>query len=118
MTLLVEDDPGVRWVVRSMLEQIGCVVQEAVNGRQALESVSSAHPDLVLLDVLLPDMSGLEVMGRLQATGVPVVAMTGSLIPCAVMRAKGARDVLRKPFLIADLRRAVERASRRQAGAS
>ena len=111
MTLLVEDDSGVRWVVRNMLQQIGCVVQEAVDGKQALESVSVEQPDVVVLDVLLPDMNGLEVMVRLQSTGVPIVAMTGSLIPSAVMREKGAHGVLRKPFSIRDLRRAIEKAT-------
>jgi CheY-like chemotaxis protein len=113
MTLLVEDDPAVRHVVRRMLQQIGCVVQEAANGRQALEAVSSAHPDVVILDVVLPDVSGLEVLARLQPTGVPVVTMTGSLLPNAVMREKGARSVLRKPFSIRQLRHAIETATRK-----
>ena len=114
MMLLVEDDAGVRHVVRCMLQQMGYVVREVADGRQALEALTSVHPDVILLDVLLPDMSGLEVLTRVQPMGVPVVTMTGSLLPDAVMREKGARSVLRKPFSMRQLRRAIELATRDQ----
>jgi len=113
MTLLVEDDPGVRRVVRRMLEQIGHSVREAADGRQALEALASIQPDVMLLDVILPDVSGLEVLVRVERTGVPVVTMTGSLLSAAVMREKGARGVLRKPFSIRQLRHAIEMATRK-----
>lgn len=116
MTLLVEDDPGVRRVVRSMLQQIGCIVCEAVDGREALDAVASGRPDLVLLDVLLPNVNGLDVLARLQPTGIPVVTMTGSLLSAAVLREKGARSVLRKPFSMRQLRSAIEAATQGQTG--
>ena len=116
ITLLVEDNPGVRRVVRSMLQQIGCVVREAADGQQALEAVKCAQPDVVILDLLLPTVSGLEVLERLQPTGVPVVTMTGSIFPDAALRERGAREILRKPFSMRDLRRAIEAATNRRTG--
>lgn len=113
--LLVDDDPGVRRVVREMLRRADYVVREAADGRQALEAIVAALPDVIVLDVVLPHVSGLEVLDRLRATGlapgVPVITMTGSIVPDAVMRAKGARGVLRKPFSVRELRDAIEAAT-------
>ena len=115
MTLLVEDDPGVRRVVRCMLQQIGYDVREAADGRQALEALMLQEPpDVILLDVILPDVNGLQILANLQPTGVPVVMMTGSLLADAVMRQKGARGILRKPFSMRQLRRAIESATKDQ----
>lgn len=111
--LLVEDDPGVRRVVRAMLQQIGCIVREAADGRQALEAVASTYLDVIVLDVLLPSVNGLDVLDQLQGTGLPVVTMTGSNIPDVAMREKGARSVLRKPFSVRELRNAIEAATNR-----
>ena len=111
--LLVEDDGAVRRVIRDMLRQCGCVVREAADGAGALEALAGGIPDVVVLDLVLPGLNGLQVLERLSASGsaatVPVVAITGSIVPDDVMRARGARAVLRKPFAALELRRALDR---------
>ena len=112
--LVVEDDPGVRRVVRDMLRQAGYEVREAVDGRHALEMIGASAPDAILLDVLLPDMTGLEFLDRLRASSIgaiPVITMTGSVLPDAPLREKGARGVLRKPFSLRELQDAVNAAT-------
>ena len=76
--LIVDDHPGFRTWVRSMLEEDGIqVVGEAGTGADAVRAVGSLHPDLVLVDVQLPDTSGFEVAERL--SGDPtVVVLTSS----------------------------------------
>jgi CheY-like chemotaxis protein len=91
-----------------MLQQLGHAVRTVSDGRQALEALRSQRPDVILLDIILPDLNGLEVLAQVQPTGIPVVTITGSLMPAAEMRQKGARGVLRKPFSMRQLRHAIE----------
>jgi CheY-like chemotaxis protein len=113
--LLVEDDPGVRRVVRGMLRGTGYAIREAANGRQALDAVAESVPDVMVLDIMLPELNGLEVLDHLRASGVarqmPIITMTGSVTPESLMRQKGARGVLHKPFSVKELHGAVEMAS-------
>ena len=78
--LLVEDDEGTRDVVRRTLEQQGCEVIEAENGRVALERLDEATPTLILLDLMMPEMDGFEFLDALRsrdgARAIPVVVMT------------------------------------------
>jgi CheY-like chemotaxis protein len=78
--LLVEDDEGVRAVLRKALEREGCRVVEAENGRAALEEVAKERPSLVLLDLVMPEMDGFEFLRELHRTddsrSVPVVVLT------------------------------------------
>jgi PAS domain S-box-containing protein len=79
--LLVEDNPITRRLVRSALGSEGYQVLEAADGRTALSLMTREHPDLVLLDLLLPDASGVELVERLRAipgrADVPIIALTG-----------------------------------------
>lgn len=76
--LIVDDHPGFRAWVRSMLEEDGIqVVGEASTGEDAVIAVEALHPDLVLLDIQLPDTSGFEVAERL-STDPAVVVLTSS----------------------------------------
>lgn len=115
--LLVDDDSSVRRVLRDMLRQIGYAVREAVDGSQALDALAATLPDAIVLDVVLPGISGLDVLDRLHASGVvarvPVIAITGGPVPDEVIKKKGARSVLRKPFSLRELRQTIEAASRR-----
>jgi signal transduction histidine kinase/CheY-like chemotaxis protein len=78
--LVVEDDPATREVVRRALERDGWIVSEAENGRAALESLSRATPDLVVLDLMMPEMDGFEFVAELRRTEagrrIPVVVVT------------------------------------------
>jgi CheY-like chemotaxis protein len=79
--LLVEDDPLLRHAFRLLLEDAGYRVQEAGTAAQALEQAAAQKPQLVLLDLGLPDLSGLEVARQLTSSpataGIPIVALTG-----------------------------------------
>ena len=64
--LIVDDDPHIREVIRFALEKAGFTTEEASNGRQALERFAEIRPDLVVLDILMPEMDGTEVCRRLR----------------------------------------------------
>jgi two-component system, OmpR family, phosphate regulon response regulator PhoB len=72
--LIVDDEEGVRALVRMTLDSDSYQIIEACEGRQALELAHEHHPDLVLLDVMLPDVSGIEVCRELKAD--PLMAST------------------------------------------
>src|SRR3954452_2575874 len=78
--LIVDDHPSFRAVARRLLEIEGCeVVGEAVDGSAALAAADELHPDIVLLDVQLPDVDGLEVARRLTAgPGAPDIILVSS----------------------------------------
>ena len=105
--LVVDDDASIRDVVGDFLELLGCTVQAAANGREALDQVSASRPDLVLLDYMMPVMDGktfgLEVRRHPQHAGLPIVLMSASPDSEEVCEAIGARACLRKPFDIDEL---------------
>jgi DNA-binding NarL/FixJ family response regulator len=78
--LIVDDHPSFRASARTLLEAEGYeVVGEAENGAQAVEAVKALHPDLVLLDVQLPDLDGFQVADRLRKLAdPPAVVLTSS----------------------------------------
>ena len=79
--LLVEDNQTIRHAFRILLEDSGYTVTEAGSGQEALDHASAEVPALILLDLGLPDINGLEVTRRLRASSatrdVPVIALTG-----------------------------------------
>src|SRR5437879_3407009 len=119
--LLVEDDPAIRTIVSEVCRRGGYEVVETATGRSALESVRAREPDLILLDWVLPDLSGIEVCRELRRRGslCPIVMLTGrtSKVDVVVGLEVGADDYITKPFdareltarLAANLRR-VQRA--------
>ena len=78
--LVVEDDPEVRQMLNKHLRMAGCTVQEAENGRVGIETCREAAPDLILLDLMMPEMNGFEFMAELRKDeklkGTPVVVIT------------------------------------------
>ena len=115
--LLIEDQPDVRRSLVRMLERVDHSVDEAGDGREALALFDDAPPDLVITDINMPEMDGLEFINALRRrrTGVPVIAMTGGgaldkslLLTSAGLL--GAVERLEKPFRMADLHKAVVRA--------
>lgn len=90
-TVLIVDDTRLnRELVKDLLESEGYLVSEAENGREALHCVRTQPPELVLLDIELPDMSGLDVLAALQADpatqNIPVVALTAHNQPSELQR--------------------------------
>jgi two-component system, OmpR family, response regulator ResD len=99
--LIVDDEPMVRDVLTRYLEQEGFTVRTAEDGPEALELAASAAPDLVVLDLMLPGLDGLEVLRRLRERGpTPVVLLTakGGEIDRVVGLELGADDYVAKPF--------------------
>ena len=99
--LVVDDDATVREVVLSYLRADGYDVSEAADGETALSMVGHTRPDLVVLDVMLPGLDGLEVIRRIRAGGdLPVIMLTalGTEEDRVVGLELGADDYLTKPF--------------------
>ncbi|WP_433831128.1 response regulator transcription factor [Actinoplanes sp. CA-015351] len=100
--LVVDDDPTVSDVVRRYLEQDGCRVRLAADGPSALAAVDAERPDLVVLDLMLGGLGGLEVCRRLRRTqpGLPVVMLTalGEESDRVLGLEVGADDYVTKPF--------------------
>ena len=78
--LVVEDDDDSRYVMRLELEQLGYLVSEADNGMKAVEIALREHPDIILMDLTLPEMDGLEATSRIRSDenmrDVPIIAVT------------------------------------------
>jgi two-component system phosphate regulon response regulator PhoB len=115
--LLVDDDEAVRTVVRLALEGAGYVVEGVASGEEAILRIEAAPPHLVVLDVRLPGLSGLEVLGTLRHnhTYVPVILLTANgEEPDRVLGLRiGADDYLAKPFSPRELVARVEAVLRR-----
>jgi len=102
--LVVDDEPRVREMIEFRLRQYGFEVIQAANGREALAVASKEQPDLVLLDVMMPELDGFQVCSRLkqhEATQhIPVVMLTAKAEAKDVTRAfnSGAADYVVKPY--------------------
>ncbi|CAN5194596.1 response regulator transcription factor [soil metagenome] len=117
--LVVDDDPTVSDVVRRYFEREGMAVQVAADGPSALELDRTWAPQLVVLDLMLPGMSGLEVCRELRRRGdVPVIMLTalGEEANRVVGLEHGADDYLTKPFSPRELVLRVQSILRRSAG--
>jgi diguanylate cyclase (GGDEF)-like protein len=101
---VVEDDPGIRRIVRFQLEAAGYEVCEAPDGKTALEKLEEVDPDLVLLDFMMPHLSGQDVCRRIREhrryCDLPIIFLTAKadLESRLVSLKDGANDYLTKPF--------------------
>ena len=105
--LVVDDEPPIRRLLRTSLGPQGYRVLEAATGRGALDSLAREAPEVVLLDLGLPDLDGLEVIRRVRASGsrVPVVVLSSRGDERGKVEALdlGADDYVTKPFGMAEL---------------
>jgi two-component system KDP operon response regulator KdpE len=104
--LVIEDDPPIRRFLRAALEGEEMTVQEADTGRRGLTSAAARRPDLIILDLGLPDMDGLDVIRELRAwTHIPIVILSAHSQETQKVAAldAGADDYLTKPFGVPEL---------------
>lgn len=113
--LLIDDEQMVRKIVRKMLERSGHQVTEAENGRLGLEQLKTDRFDLVITDIIMPEMEGVETLMtvREQYPDVKVIAMsgggrTGNIDFLGAAEKLGASAILHKPFTLDSLATAIE----------
>jgi two-component system phosphate regulon response regulator PhoB len=121
--LVVEDEPPIRDMIAFGLRRAGCEVDVAENSRAALGSVADRRPDLVLVDWMLPDMSGLELVRQLRRDAatrdIPIVMLTARAeeLDKVTGLGAGADDYLTKPFSARELVARIQAVLRRSAPA-
>jgi DNA-binding response OmpR family regulator len=106
--LVVEDDPNVRGLLETLLSSEGYEVSTASDGLGGLVKLSSARPDLMLLDLMMPDLGGVRVLEELRAdpqlSAVPVIVVTGKVDAVPGLRDLiGQDNVFVKPFGVTEL---------------
>ncbi|HEU0129779.1 MAG TPA: response regulator transcription factor [Mycobacteriales bacterium] len=106
--LVVEDDPSVRGLLHTLLTGEGYEVATASDGLAGLVKASSAKPDLMLLDLMMPDLGGVRVLEELRGdptmADIPVIVVTGKLEAVPPLRGLlGEDNVFVKPFGVAEL---------------
>ena len=102
--LVVDDEKHIVRLVQVNLQKEGYEVTTASNGREALEKAASSKPDLIVMDVMMPEMDGFEALGKLkedaQTSAIPVIMLTAKAQDADVFRGwqSGADLYLTKPF--------------------
>src|SRR6202161_3155591 len=122
--LVVDDEPNIRELVEVALKFHGCAVAVSASGKDALHQTKTNKPDLIILDVMLPDMDGFEVCRALRTDGndVPVIFLTARDTTSDTIRGLtlGGDDYVTKPFsveaLVARVRAVLRRTTREADG--
>ncbi|HVR44037.1 MAG TPA: response regulator, partial [Thermoanaerobaculia bacterium] len=100
--LVADDDAAIRSLLRQVLQEDGYLVHEAATGLEVVEKVKAESPDLVIMDVRMPELDGIEALSRVKATNprTAVLIMTAFGSSNAAIRAMelGAFDYVTKPF--------------------
>lgn len=110
--LVIDDEPSIRSLIRAILEGDGHQVLEATNGRRGLQLYQEQSADLIITDIVMPEMTGLEMISELMTrfAHVKVIAMSGGLQSenaLYIARELGARHTFHKPFDTEELRSVV-----------
>ena len=116
---VVDDDPELRKLLEEFLEKNGFAVRSFADGRDLERRIVRERPDLLVLDLMLPDIDGLEICRRLRATGddIPIIMLTAKSDPVdrVVGIELGADDYVGKPFLPRELTARIHAVLRRRA---
>lgn len=106
--LIVDDEKDIRAILKKVLVEAGYAVQEAENGEAAIALLASAKFDLILLDLKMPGMDGLETLAEIRRRdkNIPVIIVSGYISFNTLLRSTelGISDYIAKPFEINDLR--------------
>ena len=112
--LVIDDDDEIRQLLRHLLEEAGYQVIEAANGTAGIRCAEREHPQLLIVDMLMPEKEGLETISeiRVNMKDVKILAIsgggrTGNMGPLKIAKQMGADGVLAKPFKLIELRNAV-----------
>ena len=109
--LIVDDEPELRTILSELCRTHGMRVLEATNGLECLLQVKHEHPDVVLLDLTMPRLGGLDALKRIRQFDqkIQVIVLTGSLDPTVHQAARnaGAAAVYTKPYDLAELARSI-----------
>ena len=100
--LTIDDSKTIRMILHRAFKEFDCTLCEAANGEEGLRAAAEHKPDLIILDITMPQMDGIEMLTRLRATGdnTPVIMLTAEGGANSVQRAShlGVRDYIAKPF--------------------
>ncbi|MCX6664837.1 MAG: response regulator [Euryarchaeota archaeon] len=112
--LVVDDEQDVRLSVQQILEMSGYMVTQAENGRDCLVKLEKETPDLVVLDIMMPGMSGWDVAAKIKEnpswTNIPIVFLTAKGDEMSVgMGGLASVDYIVKPFDIIDLKQRIDK---------
>lgn len=112
--LVVDDEATIIDLIYSLLPEEEFELSSASNGGEGLRRLETFVPDLIITDISMPDMEGVEFMSRLRkrGIGIPIIAMSGNAVGMSFLKASrliGAAETLLKPFSGDDLRSAVRR---------
>ena len=113
--VVADDDPDILNIVSMSLEAMGHDVERACNGREAVELVRGTNPDLVLMDLMMPEMNGYEATAELKADDgtrhIPVLALTAKAMRGDEERGRqaGVDAYITKPFRISQVLEVVDR---------
>jgi CheY-like chemotaxis protein len=115
LILVIEDDPDLRRILCLQLGKLGYRVAEAANGREGFEQAKALHPDLLLLDLMMPEMDGFQVLKRVKCIttlqNTPVLILTASHDDHH--RRKGlshmANGFMTKPYTVSQLREEISK---------
>lgn len=119
--ILIDDEPEILTLVRDYLSREGYSVLTAINGLEGMELIEREKPDLVLLDWMLPGISGIEICKRLRETStIPIIMLTAKSeeIDRVLGLEFGADDYIVKPFSLRELAARIKTVLRRSAGVS
>ena len=125
--LVVEDDVGLQLICRSVLEKEGYQVTIVNNGRDGIDAANKLLPDLILMDIWMPELNGwqtaAQLKGQPQTKDIPIIMVTSAAIEHAMAKSAevGCDDYIVKPFKLEELRERVAkvlaaRSEKRDAG--
>ena len=115
--LVIDDDPDIATLLTTILKPQGFTVYHACDGREGLKNAYELHPDLIILDVMMPGIDGWDVCIRLrELTDVPILMLTARSAESDLLRGfiSGADDYMKKPFSKAELEARIQALLRRK----